>query len=810
MLRNYFIIAFRTLIKQPLFSFIKIAGLAVGVTGCLVIFLVTHFELSFDKWQPERDRIYRIYSEFSGVFKGFNRGVPMALPHALSEFTGLESVIQIHTWTADVQIDQPKAEPKKFDLEKNILIAGPEYFEVFSFYHWLSGSAKNLSEPFTVVLTEGKAKKYFGITEANEAMGKQITYSDSLDLTIVGIIQDIDEITDFEFSDFISISTIEKSWLKDNYNPITDWGSTTSSSQCFIKLAIGTPIEKIQEQMPLLVAKYKASQETPNDDWIVTYKVQPLSDIHYNLDIGIFDSGRNPADFKTIRTLMIGALLLLIIAAINFINLETAQAIKRSKEVGLRKTMGGTQGSLVSHFLLESGILATIAVLLAIPLTELCLIFFKEFLPEGVKLSFFDPITIAFLLLTIITVALLSGLYPAFVLSRFQPAQALKNQVARGKNAGSALLRKILTVFQFSFSQALIVGTLIVGLQIKFMLEKDMGFDTDSILTFSTPWYTKDNRGNVLHNELNQMPEIKMISRNTSAPARNGTTTSTLTLLDNETQRPLNVHQRSGDTSYFRLFKIPIIAGRVLQPSDSALEIMVNEAYCQEMGYEPVDMVGRQLKGGGKKNQTIVGVMKDFHFQSMHHNIEPLFYRYSKEAGGFSLKLNSSDNLTQTVEKIEKIWNKIYPEVAFSSTFLDERIKNFYASEKRISKLTNTATGLTIFISCLGLLGLAAFTSTQRTKEIGIRKVLGASVSNIVKLLSSEFIATVTIAMVVATPIAWYGGNYWLNNYAFKIEIGWALFVIAGGLSILISFITVAFQTIGAALSNPVESLRYE
>jgi ABC-type antimicrobial peptide transport system permease subunit len=337
-----------------------------------------------------------------------------------------------------------------------------------------------------------------------------------------------------------------------------------------------------------------------------------------------------------------------------------------------------------------------------------------------------------------------------------------------------------------------------------------MGFDTDSILTFSTPWYIKDNRGNILHNELNQMPEIKMISRNTSAPARNTTTTSTLTLLDNETERPLNVHQRSGDTSYFRLFKIPIISGRVLQASDSAMEIMVNEAYCEEMGYEPIDMVGQQLKGSGKKNQTIVGVMKDFHFRSMHHKIEPLFYRYSKEASGFSVKLNSSDNLTETVEKIEKVWNKIYPEVEFSSTFLDERIKNFYASEKRISKLTNTATGLTIFISCLGLLGLTAFTSTQRTKEIGIRKVLGASVSNIVKLLSGEFITTVAIAMLVATPIAWYGGNYWLNKYAFKIEIGWMLFVIAGGLSILISFITVAFQTIGAALSNPVESLRYE
>jgi ABC-type antimicrobial peptide transport system permease subunit len=336
-----------------------------------------------------------------------------------------------------------------------------------------------------------------------------------------------------------------------------------------------------------------------------------------------------------------------------------------------------------------------------------------------------------------------------------------------------------------------------------------LGFDTDAILTFSTPWYLKDNRGDVLHNELTQMPEIKMISRNTSAPARNGATTSTLTLLENGTERPLNVHQRSGDTAYFKLFKIPIIAGRILQPSDSALEIMVNEAYCREMGYEPIDLIGQELKGG-RKNLTIVGVMKDFHFRSMHHKIEPLHYRYSNNANGFSIKMNTSENLTESVKKIETVWNKIYPEVEFSSTFLDERIKNFYGSEKRISKLTSTATGLTIFISCLGLLGLAAFTSTQRTKEIGIRKVLGASVPNIVKLLSGEFLITVAIAMAVATPIAWYGGNYWLENYAFKIEIGWTLFMIAGVLSLIISFITVAFQTMGAALSNPVESLRYE
>jgi ABC-type antimicrobial peptide transport system permease subunit len=815
MLRNYFVIAFRTLIKNPLFSFIKIAGLTVGVCGCLVIFLVARFELSFDKFHPDGDRIYRIYSEFSGVWKGFNRGVPNPLPVAVQqEFTGLEAVSSVQTYSAKVEIKQSNTDTKKFDNEQDLLIAGPEYFTVFNHYQWLTGNADNLKQPFSVVLTESKAKKYFGIEDAKNAMGKLITYSDSLDVTVVGIVADVKETTDFDFGDFISFSTLEKSWLKDTngYNP-TEWGSTSSSYQFFIKLSEGTTLAKVEEQLPLLVKEYKDSQKNPDPNWIVNYKLQPLSDIHYNQDLGVTDNGRNPANLSTLRTLMIAALLLLVIAAINFINLETAQAVKRSKEVGLRKTMGGTQSGLVKHFLLDSAILATIAVLIALPLAEVALTFFQEYLPKGVSLNLGDPLTVLFLVVTIATVALLSGLYPAFVLSSYQPAEALKNQIARGRNAGSAWLRKVLTVFQFSFSQALIVGTLIVSWQISYMIDKDMGFDTEAIITFSTPWWAKDNRPEVLQNELSQLPEIKAISRNSSAPARNGTTTSSLTLLDNGTERPLSTHQRSGDTAYFKLFNIELVAGRILQPSDSALEFLVNEAYCREMGYEPIDMIGKEIKSGSKGNYTIVGVMRDFHFQSMHHAIQPLHYRYAKNPNGFSIKLNpanGTEELTLSIDKIKAAWKKIYPEVEFEHTFLDERIKNFYESERRIAKLTDTATILTIFISCLGLLGLAAFTATQRTKEIGIRKVLGASVPSIVGLLSREFMTMVLIAFLIAAPLAWYGGNQWLSDYAFRISLGWEIFAIAGGLSFVVAFLTVGFQTLSAALANPVESLRYE
>jgi putative ABC transport system permease protein len=809
MFKNYLTIAIRTLLKNPLFSFIKISGLTVGVCGCLVIFLVARFELSFDKFQADGDRIHRIYTEFSGVFKGFNKGVPDALPSAVQhDFTGIDAVSAFHTYSTNVEVKSSGGDVKKFDEQSDLAMVSPEFFKVFNYYQWVAGDAKTLDMPLQVVLTESKAKKYFGIEYAKSAMGRQIIYSDSLELTVAGIVKDIPQNTDLFFNDFISFSTIEKTWLKKDYAP-DDWGSTNSSSQCFIKLSEGTELAKVENQLPLLVEKNKASQES--SVWTVEYKLQPLADLHFNLDFGIFDNGRSAANLSIIRMLIIAALLLLIIAAINFINLETAQAVKRSKEVGLRKTMGGSRSDLVKHFLLESVIFATIAVVMALPLTEFTLQFLSEYLPQGVALNLTDSFTIIFFLVTVVVVSLLSGLYPAFVLSSYHPTEALKNQMAIGKNSGSAWIRKVLTVFQFSFSQALIVGALIVSWQIKFMMDKDMGFDKEAIITFSSPWWADDNRPEVLENELATLPEIAAMSRNNAAPAINGNTSTTLTLLDDSVEHPLNVNYRGGDTSYLSLYKIPIVAGRMVQPSDSAREFVVNEAYCREMGYHPLDMVGKLIKGEGNKHTTIVGVMRDFHLRSLHHKVEPLFFSYDKNPRGFSLKLKTENHdLTKSIEKIKAAWDKIYPDAAFNYAFIDDQVKQFYEQEKRTVKLTNTVTILTIFISCIGLFGLATFTAVQRTKEIGIRKVLGASVAGIVSLLSKEFLLLVVIAFAVACPIAWYGGSQWLTTFAYRIDLGWEIFAIAMFSSLLIAFFTVGFQAMRAAMSNPVESLRSE
>lgn len=808
MLRNYFVIALRNLIKNPLNSFIKISGLSVGVAGCLIIFLLARYEMGFDHFHKDGDRIYRIYSEFSGVFSAKNPGVSNAVPDAVrSEFTGVEMVAHFQLYSGKVELNE-KGEKKHIPRQEDLVIAEPEYFKVFSFYEWVAGSPESLKQPFQVVLTQDKAIQYFGTAQPDKVLGQQITYNDSLDVTVAGIIKSVTEQTDLFFKDFISYSTIEKSWLKESFS--TNWTDTNSNSQCFIKLSPGTDVNKISDQLPLLDKKYSAENEDAS--WKANYHIQSLGNLHYNTELGTFDGGSSAANLNTLRTLTIVAVLLLIIAAINFINLETAQSIRRAKEVGLRKVMGGTRANLIKHFLLESTVLTTISVALAVPLASAAFLFFNEFFPKNIVLKWTDPFTILFFLSIILVVSLLSGVYPAFVLSSYQPAEAFKS-VSRSSQSG--WLRKILTVFQFSFSQILIVGTLVVGFQISFMVNKDLGFARDAIITFQTPWWEDSKKVDLLQNELEKVTGIAMISRNDSPPARSGYSTSTFRYMKDSVEIPVNVHMRHGDTTYLSLYNLKIIAGQKLKAIDKSNEILVNRAFCTKLGIkDPNLLVGETVSVGKDRSYTIVGIMEDFHLQSLHHTIEPLFYQYRATGNGFSVKLagngKENQNVEQTLEQLSLAYKKIYPDETLDYSFVDDTINKFYESEKRIAKLSSIATGLTIFISCLGLLGLASFTATQRTKEIGIRKVLGATVNHIVYLLSKEFLILVLVAFVIAAPISWYASDFWLKDFAYRIPLGWSVFALAGGISVLIAFFTVSFKALKAALTNPVDSLRYE
>lgn len=490
MLKNYVTIAWRSLLRNKLHAVINILGLSIGISACLVIFLIVSYEFSYNRQIPEVNKIYRIYSSFSGVFSGKNRGVPGAIPAFLQENLGDRAqVVPFQMFGNDVTIPQPAGEPKVMKLQRDVILTTPEYFAVFQWYSWTIGSPQAaLSRPFQVVLTETKARAYFGDVPFETLIGKTILYRDSLQVTVSGIVKESNIRTDLNFTDFISFSTIDASWLKGMMS-LTDWQSTNSASQCFIK---ATDTLVVNQQLAQADAHYKELNK--DNDYHTAYRLQPVSDLHFNAELGIFDGAlRSPAHKPTLLILIVVAVLLIVIASVNFINLETAQAVKRAKEVGIRKVMGSSRTRLVAQFMLQSFIITLCAVLLSIPLAETAVNVFREFIPAGMTFSL-DTTTVLLMLVITGAVGVASGLYPAFVLSSFLPARALKNNgYSTGGDAHTTYLRKLLIVFQFTVAQILIVGTFIVISQIRFMLSKDLGFTADAIININTPWHKRES-----------------------------------------------------------------------------------------------------------------------------------------------------------------------------------------------------------------------------------------------------------------------------------------------------------------------------
>jgi putative ABC transport system permease protein len=805
-----FTIAFRSLLRRPLLSFIKVAGLCVGVSGCVIVFLLIQLELSFDKSHPNGDYIYRVNTTFSGLWEGHNYAVPLPLPDAFRErANGVEAVSQVLTGNFNVEVPEPSGNLKKFPKPNLSAYVDQNYFKVFQGYRWIIGTPAVMDAPNSVVLTESKAKTYFGDTDLTSIIGKQIIYRDSLEYTVAGILADPAHNTDFNFTDWVSLSSAKTGNVKSEYG-FEEWGNVNSSWQCMIRLSDGTDIKDINTLLKTMSEESDA-KNSPIDGkrtTFTTYVTQPLADIHFNPDFGTWDDGRSPTSIRTIEALGAIALLLLIIAVINFVNLETAQALRRAREVGLRKVMGGSRAGLLTHFISESFVVTSIAVLMSIPVSFVAIISFGEFLPKELTINLGDPLFILFIVGLLIVIPLLSGIYPALALSQFEPAEALRMKGLAGR-PGSALMRKVLTVFQFTFSQALISGALIVGFQIAWMINMNLGFAKDNILNVQTPWQEKAAKRLTLRHELEQLSSIATVNQSSRPPAYWGGSSTTLNFNNGKENIPTSVNYNEGDTSYLSLFELKLVAGRNMMPIDSLNEILINETYCKEVGVAPIEMIGKDFTGNGRTFH-VVGVLRDFHHSSAHSKIEPWFLRYSSNSRVFSLRLANGVNPHEAIEQITASYKKIYPDQEVTIRFLDDTVQSFYEQERRFAILANTATALAIFISCLGLFGLASFTAIQRTKEIGIRKVLGASANSIMALLSREFLLLVIISFVIAVPIAWYAGSQWLNSFAYRMDLSVWIFLLAGVVSILVAFLTVGFQAAKASVKNPVESLRYE
>ncbi len=818
MIKNYLKIAFRSFWRHKVFTLINVIGLSVGISASLVIYLIVQHDLTFDKFHKDGDRIYRVVTNFT--FSGepaYNPGVCGPLPWAVkNQVPGLQvSAPVFRLLLPDVFIPKGQSTPTKYKQQQNIAIVDGDYFKLID-YKWLAGSPRTaLNEPNKVVLTSGQAERYFPGMPYDQVMGKTVIY-DTIKTTVSGIVATLTENSDFTFHDFISYPTaFASSELKSQLN-LHNWGSTNVRRQLFVRLAPASTTAGMEKQLNEILSKNRQAQKGKTQ----AFALQPLSDIHFNPLYGAIAS-YDTASKTTLYCLLGIALFLLLLGCINFVNLATAQATHRAKEIGVRKTMGSSRGQLIWQFLTETWLTTMFAVFIAALLTPFILRLFSGFISEGVT---FNPIThpgiLMFLLLLSILVSVLSGFYPAAILSGVKPVAVLKSQVTSGQTR-NAWMRKSLIVTQFVIAQFFIMATVMVGKQIYYAVNKDLGFKKQGILTIPSPFRNGNASSNqVLLNKLRTIPQVDMVSLGNDEPSSENTSSTEATYRDGKKEiHTDNLSEKFGDENYIKLYHIKLLAGRNLQPGDTNKAFLINATYARLIGFQnPNDAVGKIIDNfNGDTRMRVVGVVSDFHQESLHAPVAPLVIMTSaneddKSIFHVALKPQSagSNDWGSAISSMQRSWKQVYKNDDFEYHFVDENVAHLYDSEQRTATLLEWATGLSILISCLGLLGLAIYTTTQRTKEIGVRKVLGATVTQIVALLSRELVLLILLAFVIVTPFAWLAINKWMQGFADKTSISWWVFGASGAVMLLAAMFTSAFQTVKAAIANPAQSLKSE
>jgi putative ABC transport system permease protein len=807
MFKNYFKTALRSFKKNKTATFINVLGLSIGISASLIIFMMVEYDYSFDKYEPDANRICRIVSEGQG-WK--NSGIPIPMHKAVQQkVSGIQTTalfIQYNDYSIKVSVPKGNDKaPQIFKSQQKIVFADNNYFTIFP-HEWIAGNAKaSLSNPYQLVLTESRAKQYFPNIPSSQLIGKTVVFSDTIRTTITGIIKDLKPNSDFKYDAFISLSTIPSGTLKAAYQ-WDEWGSTNSNTQVFVKLLPNVNTANINKQLAAIFKEHANGNDEKNSHYL-----QPLSDIHTNVD---FDGSVNES---TIRNLILLAIFLLILAAINFINLSTAHAAERAKEIGIRKTLGSKKTQLIFQFLSETFLLTIFTAIVSVAITPLLLNAFSGFIPDGLKFSYFlsQPVVWGFLLLLVIIVSIIAGLYPALILTKFKPVSVLKNSVVT--NSGTtraAWLRKTLIVFQFVIAQVFIVAVFVVDRQIHFSVEKNMGFRKDAIINFYLPvdFQNPNNKSYVLRDELKKIPEIQNVSLGNQPPAFGGRMSTSMEFKEKGKDLKIDADSRNGDTSFLSVYNIKLIAGRNLSFSDTANELLINQTLAKQLGFtNPADAVNHFVSLGITP-LPIVGIMQDFNLASVRSAVNPTVY-YSDLKYGYVMHVALQKNpstWSAAIRKMQAAWQSIYPDIDFNYTFLDKSISDFYKEDRQLSTLLTWSAGIAILISCLGLLGLVIFMTNNRVKEIGMRKVLGASVRQIITLLSIDFIKLLTIAFVIAIPIAWWQTHSWLENFAYHTTLSWWIFLLSGIIMIVMAIIILCIRAGKAAMANPVKSLRTE
>lgn len=815
MIKNYLKTAFRTLWKNKWFTLINTIGLSIGICAALVIYLVAHFDMTFDKFEADSGRIYRVVTNFT--FSGApspNPGVsdPLAMA-AKASVTGLELVVPLNQpLFPDIQPGEnitPETK-QKFRQQKDITYTTPDYFKLLS-YKWLAGNPSTLNEPFHTVLTADRAQQYFPGEPLQQIIGKTVVY-DSVKTTVTGIVASLTENTGFTFHDFISYNTLQVTHQLNLHN----WGRGNVKTQLFFKLDAGAKAATVTKQLNALLAHNLNNTDKHKTQALA---LQPLDDIHFSTLYGGVASYDATASKSVFYGLVAIAAFLLLLACINFVNLSTAQGSRRAKEIGIRKTLGSSRALLVYQFLTEIFIVTVIAFGISLLMAPYLLQLFAGFIPQGVHLDLAHQTFIwEFGAVLIIGVGLAAGTYPALVLSGYKPISVLKNQTQSQGQTRKSLLRKSLTVSQFAIAQFFVIATVMVGKQIYYAVHKDLGFRKDGVVAMYAPFKNATVRQNAeLFAQLRATPGVAMVSMGHDAPTSENTSSTEGEYQNGKTTIHMDdLAIKFGDENYIKLYHIPLLAGRNLLPTDTNHAFMVNEAFLRRAGIKrPQDAVGQFIdKFNGDRRLEIIGVVADFDQASVRATIAPMVLMTSPDpafSGTFHILLNpNSEKWASTLAGIRSEWHKVYPDDPDDLQFVDESIDRLYDKEQHTATLLQWATGLSILISCMGLLGLTIHNTTQRIKEIGVRKVLGASASRIVLLLSKEIMLLIALASVIAIPAAVYAINLWMQDFAKRTTMSWWVFAVCASGLLIVALATSAFQTIRAALANPVKSLRSE
>ena len=798
MLKHHLKTAFRSLRAQRSYTLLNITGLAIGMAGALLVFLFVNHHLSTDGHHAQFDRIFRVVTDMhldDGSVE-YEPGAPLPMAEALrTDYPQVEQAAFLMMFRQlTVGIGQEKGNaPLRFQEHEGVGLVEPEWFEIMD-YTWQQGNPTTaLREPDRVVLTASQAKKYFG---AADPMGRTLTLNNKVEATVTGVLADPPSTTDTPLNVFVSLTTLRQ--LDPEYDP-TDWYWLNSTNRLYVTLKDADAAPTLEKALPALAKKHYGA-----DASVFQFHVQPMREVHFDVA-----RGGNSIRAPLLWSLGTVGLLLIVAACINFINLATAQALRRGKEVGVRKTLGSTRGQLVRQFMLETALIVTTATALALLGVVLVLPIFDDWvqLPLALRL---DATTLAFVGLLMLAAIGLAGGYPAAVLSGFSPRLALRGSLATAVS-GSFTLRRVLIVAQFAVCQVLIVGALVIARQINYIQRTDLGFRKDNVVLVSLP-YDQKSRQDAFKQQLLPYADIQSVSLTMLPPSSPLGYGGSFKFDGNPDWSKFPVRERLADADYLDTYGMKLLAGRNIAPADTIREYLINETLLHKLGFKnPQEVLGKRLQYYlSAVPLPIIGVVKDFHQKSLREKIEPIFIASQAERYRLAGVRISGDDPAKTLGHIRGIWQKTFPDEVFEYQFMDQQLARLYETETLTARLVNVFTGIAILICCLGLYGLVAFVVGQRTKEIGIRKVLGASVAGIVALLSRDFLKLVLIAIVIASPFAWYAMQAWLADFAYKVDIDWWVFVLSGSLAGGIALLTVSFQSVRAALRNPVESLRSE